>query len=163
MKKLIFLFIFLNFLLFNLLNCRDCGKESCNDQSSICSSENICICINDYTTFPLEDEIKCNYKQKRANTALLLEIIFPFGISHYYRGDFYLGTAKLIFASVTVFLIFYLRFVDSKREEGNPLTLKIALISCLFSFAMFLWIVIDIFMYWLLKYKDSNGADLLEN
>ena len=134
-----------------------CNADSCPDDQGECI-ENICLCAPGYTTFyPKGEKNKnklCNYAYKYKNYAIWFEMIFPFGIGHFYTCRYLHGLIKFI-------LFWFLVFVKSifkKKIRRYPELLKISIIL--------LWIFIilytaDFFGYSFDYYKDGNKMPLL--
>ena len=153
-KKLGFLLII--FILINCAICFKCNNENCPDDQGECI-ENICLCAPGYTTYYSKDEtIKeqlCNYPYKYKYNAIWLEMLFPFGIGHFYASRYYHGLIKFI-------LFWFLAFSKSifkKKIRGYPEMFKISIIL--------LWIFgflycADFFGFTFDYYNDGNNIPL---
>lgn len=143
-----------------------CGNEKCTQKGSYCS-KNIdnnyyCECYKEYATFPLNSEIKCNYKRKKQIKAFLLELFVTYGSAHFYTGNYKYAIPKLI-VFVTLYCLYVGLRAVSKTKEENKRVNKIISISAIICFiGMLIWQIIDLVKYGRNEYKDGNGIELLK-
>ena len=99
------MFKYVNYFLIILLyliqksNNFECSELTCPQDQGECI-ENICLCAPGYTTFYPDGEIikdqLCNYPYKYKYYAILFEMIFPFGMGHFYTCRYIHGITKFI-------------------------------------------------------------------
>jgi hypothetical protein len=72
-----------------------------------CTADGLgCICNTQYTTCPASNALKCNYQQKSAPTAFLLELFLgEFGAGYFYLGANDMGAGQIVLTFVGVFLL----------------------------------------------------------
>ena len=134
-----------------------CSNITCPEDQGECI-ENICLCAPGYTTFYPKGEIVkdqlCNYPYKYKYYAIWFEMLFPFGIGHFYACRYLHGIIKFV-------LFWFLAFVKSifkKKIRGYPELLKISIIL--------LWIFgilycADFFFFTFDYYLDGNKIPLI--
>ena len=147
-----------------------------------------CICDEGYITQNEDDEIKCCYKQKLQKIAILLELL-PFGFGHYYSGRLINFGIKLVFEIIFILciIIFGLccQTISRKKKSGgyeilsngkqnkndfifdNPNRIQIGtkqlITNAIFLvsfFGLVIWQGLDLFLFGLNVYTDSNSIEL---
>ena len=157
------MFKYVNYFLIILLyliqksNNFECSELTCPQDQGECI-ENICLCAPGYTTFYPDGEIikeqLCNYPYKYKYYSIWLEMLFPFGLGHFYACRYRHGLVKFL-------LFWFLTFVKSifkKKIRGYPELVKISIIL--------LWIFgflycFDFFAFTFDYYVDGNKLPLI--
>ena len=96
LKNVIYLLL-IKLLLIRSVSSFECTNITCPTDQGQCI-ENICLCAPGYTTFyPKNEDNKeqlCNYPYKYKYYAIWFEMIFPFGIGHFYTCRYFHGLIK---------------------------------------------------------------------
>lgn len=133
-----------------------CTPENCPENNGECI-ENLCLCSAGFTTFYIDNkkiEKLCNYALKSKTWAISFEMLFPFGIGHFYVKRYMHGLAKFIlFWFLSILKIFY-----KKRIKGYPDLNKV---SRFLTWVFFLLYAIDYFGFSFNFYSDGNGLSLI--
>ena len=119
-----------------------------------------CNCKDGYTTYPSNNEMGCNYEQKRQLKAFLLEFFLSYG-----SGNFYIHNYKLAVPKLVVFIFFYclfivLRIITKAKEENKLANLIICISAGIVLVGMLTWQIIDLVKFGKNQYKDGNGVEL---
>lgn len=135
-----------------------CNKYTCPLLNGKCGRDNECECVFGYTTI---DNIKfgdfhCNYKMKSQVKAFLLEFLIGFGIGHFYIGNKILALVKLLFASMTCFIICQLPSI----EKIKSIKICAYYIQMIFGSFLIIWQIVDSVLIGCGVYKDNNGIPL---
>ena len=135
----------------------ECSDTTCPHEQGECI-ENICLCAPGYTTYYpkgviIKDKL-CNYAYRYKYYAIWFEMLFPFGIGHFYACRYLHGFLKFI---LFWFLAFF-KSVFKKKIRGYPELLKISIIL--------LWIFgflycADFFGFTFDYYLDGNKIPLI--
>ena len=147
-----------------------CDSRTCRSTYGSCKDDKICECKFEYahnpseSTNPASTASACSYERRKVTIALLLEVLVPFGFSHFYIGNYTLGMIKF---AVLIFLPLVLLFLFCYcgQSDGNSLTGKMyyylfnSLIFFYFLGILF-WMILDIVKITLNLYKDRNGIEL---
>ena len=136
-----------------------CNKSNCPRSRGICTRDNKCICLNNYTThenFTEYGEYQCNYLQSNQANIFILEFLFGFGTGHFFLGNYIIGLFKLIFTLITAFLV----AVSPCLEENKMLSPNLTKIKNIMIVGYVIWQLFDGGMILLNKYKDSNGVPM---
>ena len=148
--------LFIILILIHFSICFKCSESTCPSDQGECI-ENICLCARGYTTFYSKGELNkeqlCNYPYKYKYYAIWFEMIFPFGIGHFYANRYFHGAIKLT-------LFWFLAFVKSifkKKIRGYPELVKIS--SILLWIFGFLYCA-DFFGFTFDYYLDGNKIPL---
>lgn len=124
-----------------------------------------CICNHDYDTLP-NDDVYCCYERKSQFIAFLYETFIGFGAGHFYIGRIQLGIIKLtimIFLLMSNFVIVICLCYKEDKGVIEDIDLKYKILNLYNITSIFIWIIwqlIDIIMFSLNKYKDSNEVEL---
>ena len=116
--------LLIKLLLIKKVSSFECNNKTCPTYQGQCI-ENLCFCAPGYTTFYPKDEIikeeLCNYPYKYKYYAIWFEMIFPFGVGHFYACRYFHGVIKF-----TLFWFLALsRSIFKKKIRGYPELLKI--------------------------------------
>ena len=92
------------------INCTTGSNTFACSYHGICSGDFTCVCDTGYITFPTDSKFGCNYQQKSALIAFLLEFFLgvEVGAGELYLGNISLGIGQLIFFWVG--LLFFISF-----------------------------------------------------
>ena len=153
----------INLIIFKLLLIRyassfECNNKTCPTDQGECI-ENICFCAPGYTTFyPKKNSKKeqlCNYPYKYKYYAIWFEMLFPFGMGHFYACRYFNGITKF-----TLFCILALsNYIFKKRIRRYP-----GLIKILNIILWIFWILYctDFFCFNFDYYLDGNKIPLIK-
>ena len=149
--------ILIKLLLIRKISSFDCNNKTCPIDQGQCI-ENLCFCAPGFTTFYPKNEIikeeLYNYPYKYKYYAIWFEMIFPFGLGHFYACRYFHGVIKF-----TLFWFLALsRSIFKKKIRGYPELLKI--------FTIILWIFwilygADFFCFNFDYYLDGNKIPLI--
>lgn len=133
----------------------DCaGHGSCHN--------NNCLCDVGYYTIP-GSYVKCTYHQKKLTSALLLEALIGFGFGHLYRGNLIFFVAKFLFYFFGCYFYFCIILCVGALNNSN-VDAKTYYYTKRSSYViipiMIGWYFVDIIMFVLGNYSDSNGLPL---
>lgn len=124
-----------------------------------------CICDKGYTEDPNNKEVKCCYKKIDQFTPFILEVLIGFGIGHFYIGNSTIGLIKLVveaFAICSCCLIGFC-FCYKTNKHNEEASSKQKLINILFLSGIFIfitWQFVDMILFGINFYKDSNNVEL---
>ena len=156
-KNNIFQTFLLATIIMKIYKCLECSEDSCPQDQGECI-ENICLCAPGYTTFyPKGTIIKdqyCNYSYKYKYYAIWFEMLFPFGIGHFYAVRYMHGLFKFT-------LFWFLAFVKSifkKKIRGYPELVKISIILL---WIFWIFYCADFFGFTFDYYQDGNKIPLI--
>ena len=155
------------FLLFNQVTSNDsetnpslfvCNKYTCPKNRGVCNEKNECVCIPGYDTVDdlSKGDFYCNYRKKSKLITFLLEFVLGFGSGHFYMGNLFLATIKMIYTSFTCLLFCQynnIKVIPEYKRFAVPLE-KITLLGWI------IWQIIDGFLIYFGVYKDGNGHEL---
>jgi hypothetical protein len=145
-----------------------CDSSTCLSTFGSCKDDKKCECKFEYAHNPSTNADStgsaCSYERRKVTIALMLEVLVPFGFSHFYLGNYTLGMIKV---ALLIFLPLVLLFVFCYcgQFDGNSLTGKMYyyLFNSLIFFyllGIFFWMILDIMKITLNLYKDRNGIEL---
>ena len=172
MKQIMFIIFNLLYLI-NFIICQDLnetttlsnGKYYLNDRSYCREYDDdpgkfFCECIDGYASYPEDNNIQCNYKQKLQLKAFLLELFLCYGAGHFYIHNYKLAIPKLV-----VFVFFYclfiaLRIITKAKEENKKANLIICIGAGISFVGMLSWQIIDLINFGKNNYKDGNNVPL---
>ena len=155
-KKNVGLFIIIICILIHDSKSVKCSEDTCPHKQGECI-ENICLCAPGYITYypknTLVKEKLCNYPIKYKYYAIWLEMLFPFGLGHFYSCRYLHGFIKfLLFWFLT-----FLKSVFKKKIRGYPELVKSSIIL-LWVFGFFY--CLDFFGYTFDLFLDGNKIPL---
>jgi hypothetical protein len=135
----------------------ECTNINCLD----CIDKNICQCPTGFAQDPKVDvssDVKsCQYKLNHQGWFFLLELVFWFGIGHFYAGRFLYGGIKL------TSIIFVILFDISVKKcmEKSPYRAKknFNIFIYILYFFILCWQIFDIVMIGMNKFKDGSGFE----
>ena len=139
----------------------------CNNPAIDCAGHgtchtNNCLCDVGYYTIP-GSYVKCTYPQKILTNALLLEAVIGFGFGHLYRGNLIFFVAKFLFYFFGCYFYFCIILCVGALNNSN-VDAKTYYYTKRSSYIiipiMIGWYFVDIVMFLLGKYTDSNGLPL---
>ena len=129
-----------------------CSEKTCPKNRGECI-ENLCLCAPDYTTFYRkginENSELCNYPLKYKKYVIGFEMLFPFGVGHFYAGRYFNGLIKF----VLFWFISLEKTLFKKKIRRNPELLKVSKI-CYWLFLLLY--TIDFFCFTFSYYLDGN-------
>lgn len=138
-----------------------CNESNCSKPSGECIDD-ICLCSAGYTTIQsIEENDKvntdtkyCNYSFKYKDWAAYYELVFPFGVGHFYAMRYFYGLVKFIIFWVLSFS----NVIFKKRLRVYP-KVETALTCLMWIFG--LMYVADYILFNFDFYKDGNGIVML--
>ena len=146
------------FLLIRYVSNFECTNIICPLDQGQCI-ENICLCAPGYTTFyPKNDNNSnkqlCNYPYKYKYYAIWFEMIFPFGLGHFYTCRYLHGLGKF-----AIFWFLALRNSIFKKKIRGYSELK--KISVLILYIFWILYCADFFCFNFDYYLDGNKIPLI--
>jgi hypothetical protein len=137
-----------------------CQNSNCYLPYGVCINSTSCMCMPDFADYNKEGEsipgYYCSYKRKKIVIAGVLELFLPFGIGHFYCERYSVGSIKLIFT----LMIYILACVSYSMGIKHYETIQLSLLCILMTCAVFLWSVVDLFLFFTAVYDDGNGIGL---
>lgn len=128
----------------------------CSNRGNMLKNSTKCLCIEGYTTYPVENNRQCNYEMKSENIAVFLAFFAGvFGADMFYLGYNFKGFIKLILPLVLMTLS--LKYKNKLNNEK----LELFFIFLPFSLLVVMWIY-DIFVISSGTFVDIYGI-LLTN
>ena len=165
MNPLIHLFIVLISLssifsyIHNPKNFLICNKLNCPPSRGVCTRDNKCICIGDYSTIRDKEkygDYHCNYLQANQAKVFLLEFLIGFGAGHFYLGNITLAAIKFSFSLVTAIIV----AISPCLSTNQMLSKKFNYVMIVLGFIWVIWQSVDGILIGLNYYKDSNGIEM---
>ena len=160
-------FIILTFNLILLSNSNDsetgqalfiCNKYTCPKNRGTCNENNECVCIKGYDTVDdlSKGDFYCNYRKKSKLITFLLEFVLGFGAGHFYLGNFFLATIKMIYTSLTCLIFCQFNNITKITEYKYVLIPfeRYALAGWV------LWQLVDGILIYFGIYKDGYGHEM---
>lgn len=142
-----------------------CTTQDCSPPN-YCYNSTTCVCGNGmadnnnltYTNKATYQGAYCNYQQKNQLTAFLLEFFVASGSGHFYSGRILNGCLKLVGTLVPFILTCVICCIKcTASDKGTGI---LALISGILGCLLVVWILVDVIMFGLNKFKDGNGVPL---
>ena len=135
-----------------------CNQYTCPAISGKCGRDNECICAFGYTTIESEKfgDFKCNYKMKSQIKMFLLEFLVGFGVGHFYIGNIKIALAKLLYSSLTCYIVCQLPSLE-KLQSCRHCAYYLQLV---FGIGWILWQILDSILIGFGFYKDNYGVEL---
>ncbi len=134
-----------------------CNAGNCDK----CVTATRCQCPNGYAQDPDKEvsakEKSCQYKRKKQWAFFLLEMIFPFGIGHFYAKRIVYGIIKMIvfiLILVSDFIVKHLLIKQFKSKQN----FNNAMIGLYFGYIT--WHLIDLIMIGINEFQDGKKIDL---
>lgn len=142
----------------------NCNKTTCGIPYGACLTKNVCKCTNYYANKISHSDIHfCSYKRKSQFSAFLLELVFSFGVGHFYLERY--NYALLKFTLEILLLINYLVMriikIEIKLQISPCVSLFFSLILTLLGFVVFTFHFYDVVMLGMNKYTDGQGISLV--
>ena len=134
-----------------------CNKINCPKSRGICTRDNKCVCLGDYTTIKeMEGNYQCNYQQTNQSKVFILEFLFGLGAGHFYLGNYTLGFFKFTFAFITFILTAISPCLQYNQIKNKNFLYFINFMGLIYV----LWQAIDGILIAINFYKDSNGIPM---
>lgn len=140
-----------------------CGNSLCHPTGGKCINSSECICNPGYITINYKDDhINCNYKQTSRTKAFIIELIFGFGLGHFYSGRTGVGLLKFfcysLFCSCCCTSLYLFRKIREESEaEDHPYVSLLFILSVIFKVSLVIWQIVDSFLFLIGYYKDGKG------
>lgn len=142
----------------DVFNCT--GHESCSYRG-VCVNANECMCDDGYITYRPSSDVQCNYRQKKALIAFLLEFFLPIvGAGEWYLGNtgYAIGQLIYFFGGLILLCIIPCIFVKCIGADKT---------KAIGYFYGFLWLC-GLIAYWIYEFVvtgtairlDGNGAPI---
>lgn len=122
----------------------------------ICLNASTCLCMPEYGDIK-ETQLFCSYKRKKVIVAGLLELFLPFGLGHFYAGNFILGGVKFIYNMV---IGSFCCLLYCKGYE-NPNIMKMLIFCMVLTCLIPVWNVVDLFLFFGGIYTDGYGIPMI--
>ena len=132
--------------------------------------ENVtCYCSNEYGTYHQNPNIprkinnitvQCNYLKKKKYMALFFSIFLPFGIDHYYLGNYFIAVPLTILSILALCGNCY-RFVINQND--SDLNEKLNIFFVVLGFSLIIFWVLNAILLSIGIIKDSNNMDLADD
>ena len=162
-KNLIIVYLLLIFFptiksrIHNPKNFLICNKANCPKSRGICTRDNKCVCLGDYTTIKeMEGNYQCNYQQTNQSKVFILEFLLGLGAGHFYLGNYTLGFFKFTFAFITFILTGISPCLQYNQIKNKNFLYFINFMGLIYV----LWQAIDGILIAINFYKDSNGIPM---
>jgi hypothetical protein len=134
-----------------------CNKANCPKSRGICTRDNKCVCLGDYTTIKeMEGNYQCNYQQTNQSKVFILEFLLGLGAGHFYLGNYTLGFFKFTFAFITFILTGISPCLQYNQIKNKNFLYFINFMGLIYV----LWQAIDGILIAINFYKDSNGIPM---
>ena len=134
-----------------------CNKINCPKSRGICTRDNKCVCLGDYTTIKeMEGNYQCNYQQTNQSKVFILEFLLGLGAGHFYLGNYTLGFFKFTFAFITFILTGISPCLQYNQIKNKNFLYFINFMGLIYV----LWQAIDGILIAINFYKDSNGIPM---
>lgn len=141
-----------------------CGDEYCISGKGECYQDNLktlCLCYEEYGTFPKDSLIRCNYLKRSKIKAFLLELFLSFGSGHFYCKNFKMAIPKFFFWFLSYYGFIILKALRKADETNNRLNNYIRLSAVLVLIIMLAWQIVDIILFGMNYNLDGNGIELI--
>jgi len=154
----------------------DCAEATnCSGRGSCATDDDgdwYCICDDGYTTHDADDDVYCNYEQKKQLTAFLLAwFLGTWGGGQWYVGLSGLAAGKLCYALAVCCIIpcflqcFVLKKMSGGLESGGMMgggggSSLYGCCYCCCVLGVFVWWLVDIIMFGMNNIDDKNGVGL---
>ena len=136
-----------------------CNKTNCPKSRGICTRDNVCVCLKDFTTHENFDKFgnhQCNYFLSNQAHVFILEFLFGFGAGHYYLGNYLWGTIKLIFSVTTAIAVAILPCLHENKLENKKIDMTVSVMGLIYV----LWQALDGILIGANIYKDKYGMPM---
>ena len=141
------------------IKCNNLTHMKCTDMMYL----HHCSCEDGYITFPKNNTVYCNLKQKKQTIAFVLEFCVGFGAGHFYRKDYTMGALKLVaFVIGIVFIcVFPVTAKCISDCDCDCCAVLISIIYYLYICGLAFWYIWDLVYFGKNKYKDLSYKDEL--
>ena len=134
-----------------------CSHSNCDN----CITSQKCQCPIGYAQDPKKEVTKdnksCQYKQKHQAWFFGLELIFPFGIGHFYAKRVLYGICKLVIVVFVVCLDFLMKRMLKEFKTKQNFSIGIYMLY----FGLLVWQMADIICIGINHFKDGKGFKLM--
>ena len=134
-----------------------CSHSNCDN----CITSQKCQCPLGYAQDPkkevTKDKKSCQYKQKHQAWFFGLELIFPFGIGHFYAKRVLYGICKLIIVVCVVCFDFLMKRMLKSFKSKQNFSIGIYMLY----FGLLVWQMADIICIGINHFKDGKGFKLM--
>jgi hypothetical protein len=140
----------------------DNADKDCGGKGQCFANKTDCECDVGYMSVP-NSYVKCTYSQKFLSTALILEGLLGFGFGHLYRGNliFFVGKFLFYFFSCCFnFCVFVFVGAVSQSNVNKETYDYVKRSTCILVPLMIGWYIVDLVMFFIGNYGDSNGFPL---
>jgi hypothetical protein len=104
-----------------------------------------------------KDKKSCQYKQKHQALFFGLELIFPFGIGHFYAKRILYGVLKMLVVVFVVVLDFLMKRMLKTFKAKQSFSIGIYMLY----FGLLVWQMADIICIGINHFKDGKGFKLM--
>ena len=134
-----------------------CSHSNCDN----CITSKKCQCPTGYAQDPKvevsKDKKSCQYKQKHQALFFGLELIFPFGVGHFYAKRILYGVLKMLVVVFVVVLDFLMkRMLKTFKAKQN-----FSIVIYMLYFGLLVWQMADIICIGINHFKDGKGFKLM--
>lgn len=137
---------------------QNCTTDAECNNNGFCNQNSSCICDDGWLTIPNNDNISCNYKQRKQYTAFILSIFCGIlGTDQWYVGNYALAGPKLVFG--IIFLLSVIVTYNYRKSLNHAFGYLLLLLSSMITFS---WWLSDVLKFRLNKYTDGNDMPLLD-
>ena len=134
-----------------------CNKANCPKSRGICTRDNKCVCLGDYTTIKeMEGNYQCNYQQTNQSKVFILEFLLGLGAGHFYLGNYTLAICKFLFAFITVILTAINPCLQYNQMKNKSFLYLVNIMGLVYVF----WQILDGILILFNFYTDSNGIPM---
>lgn len=135
-----------------------CNKVNCPKPRGVCTRDNKCFCVDNYTTVANKEygEYQCNYFQANHSLVFGLEFLIGFGIGHFYLGNIVLGSIKFSFVFITAVIVAIHPCFSENNKAARPLFFLKIVLGLIYVF----WQIVDGILISTKFYTDSNGISM---
>jgi hypothetical protein len=126
-----------------------------------------CICSPEYDTLNTTDirkinqiPIQCNYRKRRRYVTLFFSFFLPFGIDHFYLGNYFIFMGILLACIITIFGNCYRFAVTTNQDYLKDNT---NLFFLVIGFLIIIGWIVNIILVILGVYTDGNNIEMADD